>query len=669
MRVNRPALGTRLVHLIFAVLLTNTPVHSGAASPLGAGDLDPSFGGDGMVLTDVARESDWVEEVLVQPDGKILAVGETSSHPAWPITSDLALVRYLSDGSLDTTFGTDGQVVSDLGGVRNLPSAAVLQSDGKIVVVGRQWRADHQTDLLIARYLPDGTLDSEFGLSGVATTDLLGADDFATAIAIQCDGKLLVAGTAADLRQSPGGSTYYISRGALIRYNLDGSLDLTFDGDGILLSGSDGDSVGLFGIEWSGLQLQTDGQIVAAGTYNNIDLHNTEMVVGRFNPDGTLDTTFGIDGLVTSGLPGLPWYFARDLAIQSDGKLVVVGDSVAGGGAADQALIVVARYLPDGSPDFDFGDDGRVMTPSGGVAGYAWDVALQPDGKILVAGNLDNDVDIDSVVIRYLSDGSLDPAFGQDGLFITQDGEFDSGLYPPGSPDDSAKSIALQPDGEIVMGGPYFSLDPSLPAPAQFYVARLLADGVPALDCPVVDNFDRANGPLGRNWIGGLGHYVIRHGQVWVWRDGPIVWRNANEPFGAHQVACLTITKVIDHGRQGLLLKVLPQSNNQYKRALRIYYQRGVIRVESYVRSQAGPFNGWWRLAEFPAQFTNGDVLGVEALADGTIRVYDNGHLIGLADTTTQHSQTFVDQRGYAGVWYDNAIGARFDDFAAGDVP
>src|SRR5215471_5387552 len=317
-----------------------------------------------------------------------------------------------ADGDLDTTFGSGGIVITDFGG-DDVATSVALQSDGKIVAAGRTL-VGGVSSFALGRYNSDGSLDTTFGTGGKVTTDSLG-DAFA--LSIRSDGKIVVA----------GGRTQSPSNFALARYNSDGSLDSTFGSGGKV---ERTDFSGLF----VALVLQPDGKIVVAGGKNG------DFVLVRYNGDGSLDTTFGSGGTLTTDFSGRDDE-AYALAIQSDGKIVAAGRTTTTSGSV-MSDFALARYNSDGSLDASFGTGGKVTTafPSP-FPGAAYSMALEPDGKIVAAGG---GLDVESGIrlARYNSDGSLDITFGVGGKV---------GLSDP-----DGKSIALQPDGKIVVGTSLF---------------------------------------------------------------------------------------------------------------------------------------------------------------------------------------------------------------------
>jgi uncharacterized delta-60 repeat protein len=290
-------------------------------------------------------------------------------------------VALAAPGDLDPSFGTGGTVITSFGG-SDVASAVVVQPDGKLVVAGRTNIAGN-TVFALARYNPNGGLDPTFGTGGLVTTDF-GSTDQALAVALQADGKIVTAGRR--------GSDVIVAR-----YNANGSQDTLFGSNGRVITNFGATELALT------LVLQPDGKIVVAGRTNKPAPNgNFDFALARYESAGTLDLTFGTAGLVTTDFGGsVDRAFA--MALQPDGKLVVVGDS--------DANFALARYNSDGSLDPSFGTGGKVITTFGGTD-QASAVILQPDGKIVVAGQTDTGVSIDFALARYMPNGSLDGAFG-----------------------------------------------------------------------------------------------------------------------------------------------------------------------------------------------------------------------------------------------------------------
>lgn len=393
-----------------AALALSTGLALVVALPSGAqaapGDLDPAFGNGGKVHIDRGYYAEG-QDVALQPDGKIVTVG-TNMDAGW-LTPDFSLMRHNADGSLDTAFGDGGEVITDFTEGEDLAQAVALQPDGKIVVVGRTGEPDGGCCwFTVARYDANGSLDPSFGDEGWVRADFgdNGASD-AQAVVVQSDGKIVAAGQS-------GGDF------AVVRYEADGDPDTDFGEDGQVLTAFAG---GAYGHD---MALQSDGRIVVAG---NAGSPSIDFALARYDTDGSLDTSFGGDGRVTTPLNGDD--SARAVVVQPDGRIVAAGFS-----NYDSAL---TRYNTDGSLDPGFGTGGRVTTDFNGTVDRAFDLALQPDGRI-VTGGLSN---ADFAVVRYQANGALDTGFGGGGRAST---DF-LGYF------DEAHAVAVQPDGKIVVFG------------------------------------------------------------------------------------------------------------------------------------------------------------------------------------------------------------------------
>ena len=387
------------------------------------GALDPGFGAGGKVAVPIgpAGSNSQAAALIIPSDGKILMAGSTST--ATPSSGDFAFVRLNSDGTIDTAFDTDGRLVIDFNGLDDSAWALAVQPDGKMVVAGAASNGLN-TDFAIVRLTADGALDGTFDTDGKVTTDI-NSDDSAFAVALQADRKIVAAGSS-----SNGADLDF----AVTRYNADGTLDSTFDADGKAATpvGSGNDAA-------KAMAIQTDGKIVVAGF--SFSGPNSRFALARYNSDGTLDSTFGTGGVVTSAV-GIGDARAASLVIQPDGKLIAAG--VAFNGLNTD--FAVARYNTDGTLDSTFGTGGSVTTDFNSVNDAGASVSIQSDGKVLVAG-ASVGANEDFAVARYNADGTLDSTFGTAGKVTT----------PIGSGDDAATAVSIQSDGKIVIGGRAFA--------------------------------------------------------------------------------------------------------------------------------------------------------------------------------------------------------------------
>ena len=471
-----------------------------------AGQLDSTFGIDGMVRTEFhssATYGDTALATLVDSSNRVLAAGEGG------------MARFLPDGSIDKDFGFSGRVALPF-----YTRAMALQTDGKIVVAGGT-KESNSVDLMVARYLPSGQLDTSFDSDGIVRVDVGGVEEFATAVLVEPSGRIVVAGRAQ-------------SSIAVARLLLSGQLDTAFSGDGWLVK-----QINLSDAAY-GIARQANGQILVVGnslvrkidTVNNWDATNYDMTVLRINPNGTIDAAFGVGGMAYADFYAS--LYAHDtgtsIAVQADGKIVLSGTANTGPTEATG----VVRLLPSGTLDPSFGVNGLVSVPiDSEVIGSQ--ILPQADGKLLVANYRS--------VISLDSQGGLDTSFGVNGIFMVNGfvqgmaqqsngaivvaGRFLNGfgvkrLLANGSPDysyswdsvasalmgpsnDTAAHSALQPDGKIIVVGGSFR---------GFEVARYLPNGQ-------LDNSFSSNGifdiPFGEEFYEGLATGVV------VQSDGRIV--------------------------------------------------------------------------------------------------------------------------------------------------
>ena len=316
----------------------------------------------------------------------------------------------------------DGIVTTPIGSAADSGKSVTAQPDGKILLAGYSWNGSNY-DFALTRYNVDGTLDTGFSTDGKVTISIGIGSSYGQSVAVQADGKILVGGYVA----GADGDEY-----ALARYNSDGTLDTSFSGDGIVTT-----SFGIGDAYGRSLTLQVDGKILVTGYFFNGAANLLSLA--RYNADGSLDTSFSGDGLLTKSFGGVDNY-GSDVAVQSDGAIVVVGSSSAGG-TLDFAVV---RYDSSGNLDTTFSGDGLLTTPIGAGIDQAYSVAIQDDGKLLVAGYSFNGTDNDFAIVRYNSNGTLDTSFGGgDGIVTTA----------VGAGNDAGYSVTVQADGKILVAG------------------------------------------------------------------------------------------------------------------------------------------------------------------------------------------------------------------------
>jgi uncharacterized delta-60 repeat protein len=397
-----------------------------------AGDLDPTFGTGGMVTTDINRSTDIANAVAVQSDGKLIVVGQTYKNNDFS-GEDFVVTRYNTDGTLDNTFGRSGKVRTDFAGLAAVPSAVVIQTDGKIVVAGGAFPLfTFLGDIKIVRYNPNGSLDTSFGVGGIVTTTFP-EGSYAFDVALQPDGKIVAAGTVF-VNFIPGEQSD--TDFALARYNSDGSLDTTFGNGGTVTTDFFGNEDDAFSV-----LIQTDGKIVAVGSANNPASYYDFAAV-RYLSNGTMDTTFGVAGKVSTDFGVAGFDRAHSAALQADGKIVAAGFAISQNGGVQN--FAVARYTANGVLDTTFSGDGKTQIDFGSCCQSAYQVLLQSDGKIITVGYANTESsDSDFLLARLNPRGSLDATFGVGGKVRTSFGDLNGG----------ANGATLQSDGKIVAVG------------------------------------------------------------------------------------------------------------------------------------------------------------------------------------------------------------------------
>jgi uncharacterized delta-60 repeat protein len=355
-----------------------------------AGVLDPTFGNAGVALIPLGSGSAaQANAALVQPDGKIVVGGAASDEGQ----QKFAVVRLNPNGSLDTTFGSNGVVLTAVGGENStfdsVVNALLLQPDGSVVAVGTTAitvqvgvSQSMQSVVALARYTSAGSLDNGFGKAGLVVTTV-GNASYATgnAALLQADGKIVAAGSAF---QNVGTDV------ALLRFNTDGSADTGFGTSGVVLSqvGSTGGTAVAYA-----LAPGPSGDIVAAGYAQ--DHGHYKFMAARYAADGSADTTFGKNGSVLTDVGDAGSASANALVAESDGSLVGVGTALDGG----RRKVAVARWTPAGTVDTGFGVGGISLTAHGDSASAAAGLALS-DGSVLAAGSTLDHARFDMLLVR-----------------------------------------------------------------------------------------------------------------------------------------------------------------------------------------------------------------------------------------------------------------------------
>lgn len=358
------------------------------------GTLDFSFGNEGFATSVISEGFNMAKAIAVQPDGKIIAVGHTGTSGSY----NVGVVRYNEDGSNDNTFGTDGMVIISATNTNDYALDITFQPDGKIVLGGYIYSSSGSTtDVLVIRLNADGTLDNTFGTAGIVITNL-GTDEVAEDIVLQDDGKILLAG-------------YHNDRFMVLRYTTNGTLDNTF-GTGGKASANVGVSI-CFG---QSLVIQNDGKIIVGGLGFN-DASNYAFSMARFNTDGTLDNNFADNGTKIFNI-GQGHDFMTAIALQSDGKIIAGGHTWVANQPTLQYDFAAARLNPDGSIDNTFGNQGITTVNLIYGGNYVSGMVVQDDDKIILSGNAEGQAEYDLGMVRLTADGVLDTSFGTEGITV-----------------------------------------------------------------------------------------------------------------------------------------------------------------------------------------------------------------------------------------------------------
>ena len=388
------------------------------------GNIDSSFGAFGKVSTSFGSGNDAARRVAIQPDGKIVVAGTCSNGT----NTDFCVARYSADGVLDTTFSGDGKIISVVGSGDDDVRSMAIQTDGRILLAGA---CDNgaTTSFCLVRYSTTGALDTSFNGNGKLLTAAGSNSSSIRGVALQPDGKIVAGGTC----DNGSGNTFCVAR-----YGADGALDTTFSGDGKLTT-----TIGASVSYVDTVLLQRDGKIVVTGLcYSSAAGGYSQFCLARYNVNGSLDSTFNTDGRAQAQIGNFNASAYGGAVLQPDGKIVMAGycDPLAG---PPGSMFCLARFEANGALDTGFSTDGQVFTTMGNDSSYIRSVALQTDGKIIAAGRCQGLATADFCFARYHGTGALDTSFNTDGRVISA----------IGSDDDNGFGLTVQPDGKIVVVG------------------------------------------------------------------------------------------------------------------------------------------------------------------------------------------------------------------------
>jgi len=389
--------------------------------------LDPTFGNNGSVLQGLSGfGGDTGEDVIIQPDGRIIVVGKRGG-----VEEDLAVLRLLENGVLDNSFSGNGVATVGIG-VNAIGLAAARQEDGSIVVGGSaEFPGGSFDEIAFARFNPAGALDTTFSGDGVFTFTRPGASDAIRAIAVQPDGRIL------------GGGNFdgAVSDMMAVRLTADGMLDPDFATGGIFNTDLQTGEV----VE--DMLLRADGRLLLVGAWR-LTLPDADMAMLQLGADGVADPTFGAAGLFRPSEVNSTSSVVSAVEVDN-GRVLIVGKRFLPGGNPEE--VFTGRVLADGSWDSSYGTDGRsFLSLGGGYTGAVRDMVLLAGGKALVSVDvLDSDDNSAIMVLRVLPDGGLDPAFGISGRVV----------MPCPDARCDVRSLALDGQGRVIAVGSYGSIE------------------------------------------------------------------------------------------------------------------------------------------------------------------------------------------------------------------
>jgi uncharacterized delta-60 repeat protein len=415
---------------VLAIVAAYLLLTAGTALAGPVGEIDTTFNGGGILLQDLAPAGTNADEGLataVQPDGKIVVAGTVFNGS----TNVLAVARFKPDGTLDTGFGTGGLFTQGFGsGAGNAKATGVAISKtgptaGRIYAVGYGLWGG-AGDIVTVALTSSGALDTSFGTLGYLTHNFSG-DDRAAAVAVDSGGRVVVAGTTS----GTGGGDI-----ALIRYTDSGAYDTSFDSDGyetLDYSGGLADTLG-------GIAVDPSDRILLAGSMTSSG--TTDFLVARLTTSGVKDSAFGTGGSFQTSI-GATGDDAAALTLDGSGRVIAVGAAYGLGGPSDFSIV---RLGPNGAPDLTWGPAGAKTMNLGGTSGdYATGVAVDADGRIVVGGWTTLNVQKGVAVVRYNADGTIDNTWSGDGQVVSQN--------PLASQEAYGSALALSGGRDVVMVG------------------------------------------------------------------------------------------------------------------------------------------------------------------------------------------------------------------------
>ena len=411
-------------HLITLILFIGFTVYSQNVEAQLPGDPDLTFGTGGFNIRDAGAGNAFGRDVAIQQDGKIIVACIVSNGT----DNDFALVRYTTDGKIDTTFGNGGIVTYDFASSTEITEAVAIDHANRIIVAGSVDTGDGFAFAAV-RFTPEGAVDATFGVLGFVLVKSW-TTGFCNSIMVQEDHKILLSGYAFN---PVSGTNEFV----VVRFLETGQKDSSFGQQGIVMT-----HVGVGAGVANAMTLQQDGKIILAGQALNSATLAWDICLARYETNGLLDETWGTEGIAFKSFPNKN-FTINALAIDLNKNIVVAGYL---GTAPSNNLYAVARFDKEGTPDASFGTDGLVTNTFGAENNQINDLEIQPDGFMIISGSSLSGNSDRFAIARLDQTGQPDPMFGQLGVVITPLGQ-----------NDGIKSTALQSDGKLIVTGESFN--------------------------------------------------------------------------------------------------------------------------------------------------------------------------------------------------------------------